>query len=414
MNFFRVPNMLFLAAIMTWSYLGLLPWREQQQIEAIEADGINLDINRLPFGVEVSRVYVNKKLLENNSDMDLLESLVKKNIIDRPFFAHSWLDLAHIKYHQKNLDEAIEYADKAQQLWSTEGYLLYFVGSFWMKIGEFDRAIKTFGKYLSTKPRNISGILDILFLLESDSDKLVRLLFADESIESNNREQLLRRVLSNSIHENRIKLAISLWNQFNPDEFSNDKLSMKYLNALIRHNYIDQAILAWNQYTDDLPVENVIVNGGFESEFINGGFDWRIRSQDGVEWSLDSDISYQGQNSLKLNFDGQDNINYSNIQQVIPVEPGAKYRLTAYWRGTNVTTRSTPFIQLAAIRGQEKVNSRSDSKRGSWSWEKLAVEIKMPEDSKLLRVSIRRKKTNALDRNISGTIWFDEFNLEKL
>ena len=413
---FRSANLILLVIAIIWIYLGLLPWREQLVIKAIQTtESSEFKFSPFPFSVDANRSYVRKKLTQSDPDLESLALQAQKNISQRPLLAYSWLDLAEIKYRQGEDIQAVnEYVSKAQSLWPTTSHSLYLVASFLLKTGELDKSIQAFGQFLETRPSQVPAILSITPLLEPDTDQLVEFLFSDSPTGKANRAKIIKRAFNYSIKHKKSGLAASIWNKFNSTLLEDNELVVDYIKYLIRQNQIKQALAIWKSYFGEQQIVETFLNSGFESEMIQTGFGWKIANSKEFEWGIDNEIAYQGERSFMLKFSGESNIHFHHIEQLIPVVPGAKYRLSTYWRGQNITTRSTPHIELSAVHSDEPATVRTKTKRGNWSWEKLEAELEIPQDSSLLRVRIRRNKTKSLDKNISGSVWFDDFKITRI
>ncbi len=144
------------------------------------------------------------------------------------------------------------------------------------------------------------------------------------------------------------------------------------------------------------------------------GTGWMNRFVNGVKGLIDSNISKEGKYSYRLDFDGKQNINYYHFSQKLPLQSGKKYLLSGFWKGREVSTRSTPFIEISSINSQNNQTRRSVTKRGTWEWERFEITFTVPEDAWLVRIRVRRFKTDALDQLISGSIWLDDITLESV
>ena len=74
--------------------------------------------------------------------------------------------------------------------------------------------------------------------------------------------------------------------------------------------------------------ENLIVNGGFEENLLNGGFDWWYESNPHAALAIDTSEFHGGTRSLSVTFDGQ-NAPDAGIVQFIPVKPNTEYEFSA-------------------------------------------------------------------------------------
>ena len=73
----------------------------------------------------------------------------------------------------------------------------------------------------------------------------------------------------------------------------------------------DAAAAAWDQAANvlNLPAylpspDNLIVNGDFGLDILNGGFDWTYQTQPGVKLLLDASDFREGERSLSITFEG--------------------------------------------------------------------------------------------------------------
>ena len=133
-----------------------------------------------------------------------------------------------------------------------------------------------------------------------------------------------------------------------------------------------------------------------------------------VSWWRDKEEVYQGEYSLQINFDGSSNVNFRNITQRLVVEPGKVYRLSGYWKGAYVTTRSNLYLDMASIGAEQVSKSRSGSKRLNWDWEPFELVYSAPWDAEFARLTIRRDATDSFDNQISGTVWLDALTLDSV
>lgn len=413
---FRISNLLCLIIAIAWVYLGTLPWREQVMINQLEAGESTGSTNfLLPYGVDFSRAYIKNELTKDDPVLESLALLTKKNIQQRPLLAYSWLDLAEIEYRLENDSQKIyEYVSKAQEFWPTTSYSLYVIASFWLKIGEVEKAINAFGQYLETRPSQVSTVLGITSLLESDANRVIELLFAENLTDPARQINISKRMLSYAIKQKNSNLASATWNKFSTILLEDEQLVVDYIKFLIQQNLVEQAQVIWKTRYGDQQIAESFLNSGFELEMIQGSFGWKIGNSTEFQWGIDDEIFFQDERSLMLKFSGESNIQFHHVEQLIPVQPGAIYQVSAYWRGQGITTRSTPHIELSAVHSNIQTKARSQTKRGSWGWEKLEALLEIPEDSALLRVRIKRNRTQSLDKNIAGSVWFDDFKIIRL
>ena len=96
-----------------------------------------------------------------------------------------------------------------------------------------------------------------------------------------------------------------------------------------RFNYVEYLIGegkphdAWNVFATSLPEiepgEPPFYNAGFETEPLNGGFDWRFATSDDAEVRRDTTTVKDGMASLFIGFSGKQNVNYGEVWHYLPV-----------------------------------------------------------------------------------------------
>ncbi len=193
--------------------------------------------------------------------------------------------------------------------------------------------------------------------------------------------------------------------------------TVRHIEFLIASGDFSEAAPIWEAMLRaeglfDASSKNPITNGGFERELIlGGGFDWRIRSVSGVETSFDDSVAFEGNRSLKIDFDGNENVNFHHVYQIVALKPDTDYVLTAYMKTKAVTTKSG--LRIEALGLGPSFHEMSDVLIGDNGWTQLTVPFHTPVDSQGGIIRVRRQKTNKFDRFISGTVWIDNVQIRE-
>jgi hypothetical protein len=161
----------------------------------------------------------------------------------------------------------------------------------------------------------------------------------------------------------------------------------------------------------DLPAylptaENLIVNGDFSLDILNGGFDWSYDMQNGVHLQLDPSDFREGQRSLSISFDGP-GINEAGIHQWIPVRGDTAYDFTAYFKASEFQGAGGVVIALRDAYTRQPVFT-SDPLNGADFWKPVHAHFTAPASTALLVLSIERVP---LGSPIRGKLWLDDFQL---
>jgi hypothetical protein len=193
-----------------------------------------------------------------------------------------------------------------------------------------------------------------------------------------------------------------------------------YLDSLIQSRDLTRASQAWSSVLTRFPSlipppasrDNLIENGNFQADILNGGFDWRVNPIQGVTLTRVSEGAPSVANhSLRLNFDGSQNLYYDAVAQFVPVEPNTRYDFSAALRTSSITTDSGLSLQLADAYDPAKIFGATDPVLGTKPWSQHKFSFVTSNDTHLLLLTVVRKPSHKLDANLAGTFWFSHVAL---
>ncbi|HEV8385822.1 MAG TPA: carbohydrate binding domain-containing protein, partial [Candidatus Acidoferrales bacterium] len=159
------------------------------------------------------------------------------------------------------------------------------------------------------------------------------------------------------------------------------------------------------------PGANLIVNGDFETEPLQGGLDWRVMETAGVTARTVSSVFYSGGRSLEIRFTGCGNISYVHVVQFVPVRPGTRFRFVAYLRAEGITTDRGLRIELRDHFDPAELLVTLPELLGSASWSAYSVEFTTGPATSLLAVRVLRPPSEKFLHEFRGTLWFDNVSL---
>lgn len=395
-------------------YAGLLPWREGKLVERIDRGAVALESkDLLPYAEQPGRRLARRWVAGSPGSAADAEFQIRESINNRPLYAPSWLDLAEVSLKQGKRDDAKKYVETATALWPNRRLLLWEAAMLWIRLGERSKALHTLRAYLRSRPNHLQRVAVLAARLEPDPEKMIHAIVPEEPPFGKGEDYYLQRLLYYALRQGNMPLAAAAWSGLLDKTLENKKIVGAYINFLINEKERDRAVAVWEGAGGGRAMET-IVNGGFEEELAQAGFGWIARDVEGAKWERDDEIAYQGRYSLRIDFNGKENVSYRHLWQLVPAEPGARYRLRGQWRGAYVTTRSNPYFQMYSVGAEKNRSARCESKRLTWGWQPFEMNLTVPEDARFLKVRLRRNKTEALDNLISGTIWLDEIGLEKM
>jgi len=192
---------------------------------------------------------------------------------------------------------------------------------------------------------------------------------------------------------------------------ANDKLANEYTEFRLRHKPPDAAARGWALYagtkSPGYPQANRIFNGDFESDPTGNRFDWRIEAREGAAVDFDETVRSSGRRSLRIRFDGTQNLGEIGVEQTVFLPPG-RYRFQAFVRTQEISTDQGVAFRLTSEDAPQPINVTTDPLRGTNEWTLTERLFEVPPSGALTRVSVARKPSLKFDNLIGGTAWIDQ------
>ena len=186
-----------------------------------------------------------------------------------------------------------------------------------------------------------------------------------------------------------------------------------YVKYLVLHREVAQAARVWQEAAGMASLQayepsstNLLVNGDFSLDMLNGGFDWVHQKSEGVSLALDPSEAHSSSRSLRITFDGP-GIRDAGISQVVAVEPNTSYEFSAFYKAEDM--EGAGAMQFA-IQDAYKETSflMSEDLRNSDFWKKAGGAFTTGPDTELLMVRIVRVPPGS---PIRGKLWIDGLQL---
>lgn len=171
-----------------------------------------------------------------------------------------------------------------------------------------------------------------------------------------------------------------------------------YVEYLINQGKPHQA---WEVFSTGLDANNLFYNASFDSEIMNGGFDWRFSTSDDAEVRRDTTTVKDGMASLLVNFGGKQNFTYGEVWHPLPVDKGKSYILKFWMKTDSISTNEGVYVN---VDGQV-----SEKQLGTTYWQEFTLPFTATSD--LVRVTLRRDPSKKFDNLIKGKVWLDGFSL---
>jgi tetratricopeptide (TPR) repeat protein len=312
--------------------------------------------------------------------------------------AYQWLGKAEAQ--KEAVDHAVATEPKTPQVaWEAANYYLIQ--------GENDRALHEFSVVLGNDPYLPPAALQFCWRIRPDIDVLLRdVVPAQVNVYS----PLLDLMISKGETDAAAKVWDRLAQLHQPIEFRH--LS-SYIAYLVTQKQPDQARKVWQQaaplagITAYLPSsDNLLVNGDFNLDVLNGGFDWIYRKSHDVELALDPGQHQNGRRSLRFIFDTH-GIEDAGIRQVVSVQPNTVYRFSGYFKADNLEGVGGPRFVVQDSYSQDFLFSSDDFTNADY-WRQVNGKFTTGPATKLIVVRVQR---NPPGSPIKGKVWIDDLRI---
>ena len=121
-----------------------------------------------------------------------------------------------------------------------------------------------------------------------------------------------RSFLTWQMTHNRPANAITVWNQLVPRGYADDATANNFVSFLLGQKKREAAVQAWALYAGSrspgYPEAERVFNGGFESDSSGSPFDWGVGKAPGAAIDFDTEVQHAGARSLRVQFDGTENV----------------------------------------------------------------------------------------------------------
>ena len=337
--------------------------------------------------------------------LDFFREAAERNPLEQQY----WLNMAKVFLRVGEKEASEKTLEKAVFVYPTSYQGRWITGNLLLQQGAIDKALPHFSYLLSHYPNQSGLVYDVLQRAIGDTEFILGRIVPKDS-------SSLKQYLA-YLYETGDKESVrKAWGRKASFGYQEDrKETLRYIEFLISQGEFTEAFEVWKARLQEekiLPPSdgNLITNGGFEKEkILGGGFDWKIEEVKGAHNSLDRSIAFEGKSSLKIVFNGKENIDFFHVYQFVPLKPGAEYLLKARAKTKDVTTKSGVKIEVFGT--GPAFGATSESLVGDKGWTELMVSFRTPARSQGGVVRIRREKTDKFDRLISGTVWIDDVRL---
>jgi hypothetical protein len=324
-----------------------------------------------------------------------------------PHSARYWFDLAsayQVLGDTSNQTWALEHAIEADP---TTPDVAWEAANFYLVQGDNQKALREFHVVLQNDPTLAGLAIRFCWRIDPDAESLLRDVIPPKSAAYS---AFLTLMLNKQETAAAAKVWAAMTATHEPFELHQ---AYDYIQYLIDHREVDQARLVWQQaaprfgLASYLPARNnLIVNGDFSLDVLNGGFDWQYQKQQSVTLTLDPSDFHGGHRSLLVTFDGP-GVTDAGIRQFIAVHPDTDYEFSAYYKNGEIEGAGGPHLTLQDAYTREVLYDSDELKEAGF-WKSANGEFTTGADCRLLVLHIRRLPEGS---PIRGKLWVDDFRL---
>jgi Carbohydrate binding domain len=324
-----------------------------------------------------------------------------------PHSARYWFDLASAYQ---------VLGDTASQTWALENAIkadpttpdvAWEAANFYLVQGENEKALREFRVVLENEPSLANLAIQFCWRINPDVDSLLRDVVPDKA-------QAYTAFLNLLISKQETAATAKVWAALIATSQAFELRQVyEYLQFLFNHRDVEEARLVWQQaaprfgLSSYVPTRNnLIVNGDFSLDVLNGGFDWQYQKQQSVALTLDPSDFHGGHRSLLITFDGP-GVTDAGIRQFIAVQPNTVYDFSAYYKNGEIEGAGGPHFTIQDVYSQAVLYDSDELKEAGF-WKSANGEFTTGDDSRLLVLHIRRLPEGS---PIRGKLWVDDFRL---
>lgn len=350
------------------------------------------------------------------SDLPLAISYYERAASINPSSASYWMDLGGTYETAGNVSQAEQAFLKARELYPISAEAAWRFGNFLLRQGRVQEAFQQLHDALVSDPKLTNLAISLCWRSTHDIGQILKNVLPDKRDQNWGAVQFF-------VQAREPVPAMAVWKRIagHQERFPVSD-AFPLLDMLIDTGHGDDAQTVWSEALEaagigtkqDSTNGSLVWNGGFEQEPLNGGFDWRIAPIAGAEMRLDEQMVHSGRRSLRVDFDGTNNVDFQHLWQYVKVQPATRYRLSAFFRTGDLSTDSGIGFEVRDISNPGNPSHFTPNLVGTQSWIEEETEFATGADTKVLQIVLRRTHSNKLGNKIRGTAWVDDVALVPL
>lgn len=128
-------------------------------------------------------------------------------------------------------------------------------------------------------------------------------------------------------------------------------------------------------------------------------------------FAFDSAVAHSGTRSLRVEFDGTENVDFGHVFQYIPVARDTRYHFSAFVQTQAITTDRGIGFEILDVNHPEQVQVATAELKGTNDWAVLETDFHTGPQTDAVKITLRRVPSWKFDNKLSGTVWIDDVEL---
>ena len=324
-----------------------------------------------------------------------------------------WMELGRALEASGDPDSAEKALRRAVDLAPAYSHPRWQFGNLLLREGKFEEAFNQLGRAAEADAQMRPQVFDLAMrVFDSDIDQIARVTCASPAA----RLQFAIYLVA----VQRIDDAMRMWGNISQaDRRAQTELSKELEQSLVQAKQFRAllSVVREIQAAANLPVAEQISNAGFESPLTRSSadtFGWVVNSRPPAQFAIDSH-AHTGQGSLRIVFRAPSTLDRIQISQTVVVTPGVQYRFEYYVRTEDLLSASTPVLTIVdAVDGTALATSKP-LPTGTNDWHQVALDFTMNAKHDGITIGFSRAPCGeAQICPIFGSVWYDDFNLQRL
>jgi len=331
-----------------------------------------------------------------------------RSVALNPYVADYWLDLARAYQFSGDTKSQEHAVSEAVRVDPRTPNVAWQAGNFYLLQGDTQKALQLFRVSVENDPYNADAALNLAWRATHDPVLILRDTVPPQP-------EAYFRFLRLLLGADQREAAGQVWQQLvglgKPLDVSQ---ALLYVDFCLSQRNVHGATEAWNALLELNPQlhayrspDERVVNGSFEEDILNGGFDWHYRPASKVKVSVDNSVVHGGLRSLAIEF--SHSRADPDLWQLVAVEPETDYRFSAFIKAEQLDGANGPRFLLTDTNDNFPYVLTEDV-LGSTAWRELKGTFKTRNETHLLAIHVVRSPQETL---LDGKVWIDDVSIRR-